>query len=69
MAKIKDTFEKITMEDQVINIPYVLYCGLRKKMYGNTYVFPYVVTSSTVINESSNQEEWNGKENFILNGI
>lgn len=43
----------------VIDVPYTLYCGLRKKLYGNTYIFPYLVQSgSTVINEASNSGEW-----------
>jgi hypothetical protein len=32
-------------------------------MYGNTYVFPYIVSNSTVINQASNASEWgNGDE-------
>lgn len=58
LDKIKDKFQNVSTKLSVIDIPYVLYCGLRKKMYGNTYVFPYIVGNSTVINEASNQSEW-----------
>ena len=43
MDKIKNAFEKVPLKMQVVDIPYILYCGLRKKLYGNTYIFPYLV--------------------------
>ena len=63
LDKIKDTFANIQIETSVIDIPYLLYCGLRLKLYGNTYVLPYIVSNSTVINQASNASEWgNGDE-------
>ena len=50
------------MKTAVIDIPYLLYAGLRKKVYGNTYIFPYIVSDSTVINEASNDSEWGNGE-------
>lgn len=43
----------------------MLYVGLRRKVYGNTYIFPYIVKSSTCINEASNNSEWNEKGGFV----
>lgn len=67
--KIKDVFEKVDIKTAVIDIPYILYCGLREKQWGNTYIFPYIVNSGTVINESSNESEWNGESTGILGWI
>ena len=59
LDKLKDKFENLQIEQMVVDIPYVLYCGLRAKTYGNTYIFPYIVQSgSTVINQASNEAEW-----------
>ena len=30
-------------------------------MYGNTYIFPYIVNNSTLINGASNESEWDSK--------
>ena len=43
-------------------MPYVLYIELRKRVYGNTYVFPYIVDGNTPINQSSNDSEWGNGE-------
>ena len=59
--KVKEKFQEVTLEQATIDIPYILYCGLRQKLYGNTYVFPYIVESSTQINNSSNDAEWGDK--------
>lgn len=49
----------ISFQKAAIEIPYILYCGLRNKVFGNTYIFPYIVQSgSTVINQASNASEW-----------
>ena len=66
MAKIKEIFYGFDPKMQVIDIPYLLYCGLRKKTYGNTYIFPYIVESGTTINQASNDSEWNGNNGGIL---
>lgn len=56
---IKEKFEALTIKPAVIDLPYILYCCLRRKLYGNVYVFPYLPQSgSTVINNSSNASEW-----------
>lgn len=50
-GKIAEAFEKVNFRTAVVDIPYILYCGLRAKQYGNTYIFPYIAQSgSTVIN-------------------
>ena len=67
--KIKEVFEKVDIKTATIDIPYILYCGLRNKQWGNTYIFPYIVDSSTVINESSNESEWNGEGSGFLEWI
>ena len=36
-------FEKVELKTAAIDIPYILYIGLRRKQYGNTYIFPYIV--------------------------
>lgn len=46
----------------MIDIPYILYCGLRQKLYGNTYIFPYLAKNSTIINQASNASEWGNGE-------
>ena len=54
----------------MITIPYTLYFQLRQRLYGNTYIFPYIVTSSTAINQASNASEWgngDGGGNIIQN--
>ena len=58
LDKIKNTFVTSDISPMVIDIPYILYCGLRKKVFGNTYIFPYLVTESTIINSASNHAEW-----------
>lgn len=52
ISKIMEKFETgLTLEKAAIDIPYILYYCLRKKVFGNTYIFPYIVKSdSTVIN-------------------
>lgn len=53
ISKIMEKFETgLTLEKAAIDIPYILYYCLRKKVFGNTYIFPYIVQSggSTVIN-------------------
>lgn len=70
LDKIKEKFHNITLKQAAIDLPYILYCGLRKKLYGNTYIFPYIATNSTVINKASNDCEWNGGGgNFIKDMI
>lgn len=59
MNKIKDTFENISLGTMAVDIPYILYTGLRKRMYGNTYIFPYIIENGARIQESSNDGEWN----------
>ena len=58
LDKVAEKFIDISPEEMIIDIPYALYCGLRTKVYGNTYVFPYLATPSTVINQASNDAEW-----------
>jgi len=58
MDKIKSTFQDRGLKESVIDLPYQLYCGLRKKLFGNTYIFPYIVDESTIINSSGNTGEW-----------
>ena len=54
----------------VIDIPYILYAGLRQRQYGNTYIFPYIANSSTVINEASNSAEWDkGNGSSLIEGL
>ena len=43
MDKIKEIFNDIPLQPMVIDIPYILYFCLRQKVYGNTYIFPYIV--------------------------
>ena len=62
---MKNAFQSVTLKESAIDIPYILYCGLRKKLYGNTYIFPYIVNSGTVINSADNSGEW-GSENGSL---
>ncbi len=59
---MKEKFGEITLKQAAINIPYILYAGLRTKLYGNTYIFPYIVSSGTVINQASNASEWGNGE-------
>ena len=59
--KVKEKFQNLNLREAAIELPYILYCGLRRKLYGNTYVFPYIVTSGTIINQASNDSEWNEK--------
>ena len=58
LDKVQELFYEVGPEEIVIDIPYALYCGLRTKVYGNTYIFPYIVSSSTSINKASNDSEW-----------
>ena len=61
--KVKEVFHNVTLKQAAIDIPYLLYCGLRQKVYGNTYIFPYIVQSgSTTINSASNASEWGNGE-------
>lgn len=62
IEKVKKTFQDVDINTATIDIPYILYCGLREKQWGNTYIFPYIVDSGTVINESSNASEWGGEQ-------
>lgn len=62
VESIAKTFENINIKDAVITIPYILYMELRKRVYGNTYVFPYIVDGNTAINQSSNDSEWGNGE-------
>ena len=59
MDKVKEIFHDIPLKTMVIDIPYILYFCLRQKVYGNTYLFPYITTTGTIINEASNDSEWN----------
>ena len=43
MDKVKEIFNDIPLKPMVIDIPYILYFCLRQKVYGNTYIFPYIV--------------------------
>lgn len=54
MDKVKEIFNDIPLKPMVIDIPYILYFCLRQKVYGNTYIFPYIAPTGTVINEASN---------------
>lgn len=71
MDKVRDAFESVDLKMQVIDIPYILYCGLRKKLYGNTYIFPYLLSEdgSSLINQANNTSEWNGKGSSLVNMI
>ena len=42
----------------VIDLPYILYFCLRQKQYGNTYIFPYIAPTGTIINQANNGPEW-----------
>ena len=58
------------MREAVIELPYILYIALRKRLYGNTYIFPYIVNSGTLINQASNTQEWiNGNGGGIWDWI
>ena len=72
MDKVKEIFKDIPIKPMVIDLPYILYFCLRQKVYGNTYIFPYIVQSgSTVINEASNASEWPaaGKGDSIMSKL
>ena len=59
LDKVKEVFKDVLEPKmQVIDIPYILYVGLRKKQFGNTYIFPYIVDNGTIINQASNASEW-----------
>ena len=58
MDKVKEIFNDIPLKPMVIDIPYILYLCLRQKVYGNTYIFPYIAPTGTVINSASNEQEW-----------
>ena len=58
MDKVKEIFNDIPLKPMVIDIPYILYFCLRQKVYGNTYIFPYIAPTGTVINSASNESEW-----------
>ena len=62
LEEVKKTFVNITLDKAALEIPYTLYCTLRAKQYGNTYIFPYIVDSSTIINSASNASEWGNGE-------
>ena len=66
---IKEKFQTATLKDAAITLPYALYFCLRKKVFGNTYVFPYIVGSSTLINSASNESEWNEKGTGLMEGL
>lgn len=55
---MKDVFQNVSLKQMAIDIPYILYAGLRAKQFGNTYIFPYLANDSTLINQSSNAAEW-----------
>lgn len=59
---VKEKFGEITLKEAAIDIPYILYAGLRTKQFGNTYIFPYIANNSTVINQSNNASEWGNGE-------
>ena len=69
LDKIKNAFSDIDPKVSVIDIPYTLYAGLRQRQYGNIYIFPYIATSSTVINEASNTAEWNGENEGLISKL
>lgn len=70
MNKIKSVFQEFpTPQAAVIDLPYILYVGLRKRLYGNTYIFPYIVDEGTVINQSSNEPEWGDENGGFLQGL
>lgn len=72
LNKIKEIFQMADVklaQKTVIDIPYVLYAGLRQRQYGNTYIFPYIATSSTVINEASNTAEWERGQGGLIEGL
>lgn len=71
MSALKGVFNNIKLKQQVIDIPYVLYCALRKKLYGNTYVFPYLVDEGggTLINQANNTSEWNEHNDNIFQSL
>ena len=70
LDKVSKLFEKPDLlKSMVVDIPYILYCGLRKKLYGNTYIFPYIVNNSTIINQASNQSEWGKNDGSIIGQI
>ena len=41
MKEISKQFVDISFQKAAIEIPYILYCGLRNKVFGNTYIFRY----------------------------
>ena len=65
---MKNVFQSVSLKESAIDIPYILYCGLRKKLYGNTYIFPYIVNSGTVINSADNSSEW-GKNGSLFDAL
>lgn len=65
MDKVKEIFHNITLKPMVIDIPYILYFCLRQKQYGNTYIFPYIAPTDTVINAASNASEWGDDESIF----
>ena len=42
---------------------------MRQRQYGNTYIFPYIATSSTIINEASNTAEWDKGQGGLIEGL
>ena len=58
MSRIRNFFKSFDKMQLVVDIPFFLYVGLRNRVYGNTYIFPYIVDSGTVINQASNLQEW-----------
>ena len=65
---VKEKFAEIPLpEMQVIHIPFKLYHKLKAKLYGNTYVFPYIPKGNP-ITVSSNDSEWN-ENGGLLSGI
>ena len=65
---IKDKFtDGLDPKNQVIDLPFKLYHKLKAKLYGNTYIFPYIPKENP-ITQSSNKSEWN-EEGGILQAL
>lgn len=65
---IKEKFtDGLDPKNQVIDLPFKLYHKLKAKLYGNTYIFPYIPKENP-ITQSSNKSEWN-EEGGILQAL
>lgn len=72
MKEISKVFvDDLDFKTAAIDIPYILYCCLRNKTFGNTYILPYIVSGSTIINSASNASEWGNGEGgaSLLNAL